>query len=455
MRVDRVEDAARDKRERLPNEVDPRTGATSQALQPHGDKAVGHAKALGSTCDDRTTVVTAALPVKCNALRITHEVDDTVFDGSSPGRGRERPESGFVTKGKALPSQPPSVPARGNTLSSRTQPHRTPQEPGMTLLRPGRAVDSPPTAPRTKNAIKPGDRSSSNNRGPQGVSKLRAPGWGRDAAIKPIPPAPSLASVTKIGVSSATATSGAAVRVAATHLPWDLLTPVTEAATVEEQSLVSYGARCAATVTPASSKASRRSKPERGASSDTTQNSSRHGRLRYPRVAAPGACRGESPAETAGTGYRIRRSCKKRATWGVGSAGSDHSTPRIGAARSVGRDAVSSLRSPSAPRGATDRVCMGGASFSSRSAEGRSERQSQGGYVAALGRRERSVARCEAARRLTLIARATEKARPSTPIAERAPWGKGRETRVEAERKTLLQRRLKYAERLQRNAKVR
>lgn len=49
---------------------------------------------------------------------------------------------------------------------------------------------------------------------------------------------------------------------------------------------------------------------------------------------------------------------------------------------------------------------------------------------------------------------AADRARPSTPISERARWGKGRESQVEVERRKLLQRRAEYAEELQRKAKV-
>lgn len=76
------------------------------------------------------------------------------------------------------------------------------------------------------------------------------------------------------------------------------------------------------------------------------------------------------------------------------------------------------------------------------------------GYVAAMRRRARSAARYQAARRMAVVARATGKARASTPIEERARWGKGRETLVESERRKLLRRRAEYAEELKRMAKV-
>lgn len=80
--------------------------------------------------------------------------------------------------------------------------------------------------------------------------------------------------------------------------------------------------------------------------------------------------------------------------------------------------------------------------------------QAGGGYMAAMGRRARSMARCEAARRLVAVELAANKARPATPISERARWGKGRESQVEVERRKLLQRRSEYADQQQRKAKV-
>lgn len=82
------------------------------------------------------------------------------------------------------------------------------------------------------------------------------------------------------------------------------------------------------------------------------------------------------------------------------------------------------------------------------------EGKNKGGYVAAMSRRTRSIARHEAARRIAMAARAEAKARPSTPIGERSRWGKGRRSREESERRELLRRKAAYAEELQQKAKV-
>lgn len=102
-----------------------------------------------------------------------------------------------------------------------------------------------------------------------------------------------------------------------------------------------------------------------------------------------------------------------------------------------------------------------GSSYSSRSTEKRYGREASGyrscetsSYLEAMGRRERCSARFEAQRRRAAMARAARKTRASATIGDRAPWGKGRETPAEAERRKLLQRRADYACGLREKAQV-
>lgn len=102
-----------------------------------------------------------------------------------------------------------------------------------------------------------------------------------------------------------------------------------------------------------------------------------------------------------------------------------------------------------------------GSSYSSRSTERRYGGDVGGyrscessSYLEAMGRRERRSARFEAERRRAAMARVARKLRPSLTIGDRAPWGKGRVTPAEAERRKLLQRKADYACELRKKAQV-
>lgn len=368
------------------------------------------------------------------------------------------------------------------------------------LVLPSSTCESPPTAPskRTTAEKTPGGKNSNGKlRGAPGASRLKAPGWGHDAAVTPIPPAamitagaakacPSFAAATSSAATAANTTAAPRLHApapSAAALPWDLLTPVTEAATADELSVFSRGTRDTTRLTPASSATSAASRPDRG---KLPSGPGRGGfRLRgsphylpaeprrHPATgpAGGGQHRIESPPVDAGGpgGNRNLGGREKRAVWG--GDGGDGS----GARSAPGKISASSRGKPSTPggplssasayrcsplSGAGDHVGARGSSFSSASGDmaaaaaggGGGGRQAGGGYVAAMGRRARAMARYEAARRRAALA--TERARPSTPISERARWGKGKESRSERERRELLQRRAEYAEELKRKAKV-
>lgn len=339
------------------------------------------------------------------------------------------------------------------------------------LLLPGKALESPPTAPRTTTKAEAGGQSDKRNRDAPCVSRLRAPGWGLEAKITAIPPASAAA-------GGANADAGprhgddAAPAAEAALLPWDLLTPATEAATVDEHSAVSRSTRGTARMTPASSddvSGSRtdRGEPPRIARGRLHHQSPQSGQSKPRRHAAAGSATGgldfDPTLESGDAGTWHGR--EKRAVWGSGVVGSGaHSAPGKSTARPKGINlnlpSGGALSSQSGYRSsplsvAGDHVGVRGSTFSSASEEMRPGRQAGGGYVAAMGRRARSRARCEAARRLAAAALAAKRARPSTPISERARWGKGRESQVEVDRRKLLQRRAEYAEELKRKAKVR
>lgn len=302
------------------------------------------------------------------------------------------------------------------------------------------------------------------------ISLLRAPGWGRDTAITSIPPALWAAGKREGAASSAVASPRVGAATTAV-IPRDLLTPVTEAATVDERSVVSCGTRGTTRMTPASSAASA-SRPEQRLAPSVTRGSARRRSPCAARVAhhhkpadVPGASRHASPGGSGdGGGRSIRR--RERATWGNGSVsgvanggalsapGGGSSAVRSNRRRYAASESPSSsaYRSPLSAVG-DDRVGARVSSFSSGSG-GRRVGEARVGYAAAMGRRARSMARCEAARRLAAAARASKMGRPSTPISERARWGKGRETRVEVERRVLLQRKAEYAKELNKKSKV-
>ncbi len=369
------------------------------------------------------------------------------------------------------------------------------------LLLPGSACESPPTAPSKSATAKEtygGKKSDGKFREAPGASRLRAPGWGRDATVTPIPPAAtatggaakacsSFAAVASASTTASAAAATAAPRLhaptpSATALPWDLLTPVTEAATADELSVLSRGTRDTTGLTPASSATSAASRPGRGEMLPSGRGRGGLVRRGSPRYLPVDARRHPATGRTGGGQNRIESTHanaggpggdrnlggrEKRAVRGGGSG-----AVGSGARSAPGTISASSRGQPSPPggplssasayrcsplSGAGDRVGARDSSFSSASgdmaaAAAGGGRQAGGGYVAAMGRRARAVARCEAARRRAALA--MERARPSTPISERARWGKGKESRSERERRELLQRRAEYAEELKRKAKV-
>ncbi|CAB1097105.1 unnamed protein product [Ectocarpus sp. CCAP 1310/34] len=398
--------------------------------------------------NDQNVSTMAALTVETHSGRYTATSGD-----ASPPR-RDRP----LIK---------AVPEEATEPKTRRPPNQATER--VPILRPARAVQSPPAVPSRKSTTKPTGDVKCKLREPPHASRLRAPGWGREAVITAILPAKVTPGMAKDGSSPATTAShnGAAPTDPAV-LPWDLLTPLTEAATVDERSVVSHGTHGTTKMTPASSVTSGCRPPQEEAS-DAIQgrvNRRRPHRLQadanpYVAAAAPVVCALESPAETSGFGDgRNQNGSEKRAVWGSGIVASGaHSAPGTTSARSRRRDAPAggALTSSSAYRASplsstADHVGTGGSVFSSASGETNPGRQCGGGYVAAMGRRARSMARCEAARRLA-AAMAADRGRPSTPISERARWGKGKESQVEVERRKLLQRRAEYAEELQKKAK--
>ncbi|CAN0394660.1 unnamed protein product, partial [Ectocarpus sp. 8 AP-2014] len=377
--------------------------------------------------NDQNVSTMAALTVETHSGRFTA----TSGDASPPRR------DGPLVK---------AVPEETTEPITRRPPNHATER--VAILRPERAVQSPPTVPPRKSATKPTGDGKCKSREPPHTSRLRAPGWGREAVITAILPAKVTPGMAKDGSSPATTAShnGAASTDPAV-LPWDLLTPVTEAATVDERSVVSHGTHGTTRMTPASSVTSG-CRPPQGEASDAKQgrvSRRRPHRLqadanRYAAAAAPVVCALESPAETSGIGDgRNQNGSEKRAVWGSGTVASGaHSAPGTTSARSRRRDAPAggTLTSSSAYRASplsstADRVGTGGSVFSSASGETNPGRQFCGGYVAAMGRRARSMARCEAAGRLA-AAMAADRGRPSTPISERARWGKGKESQEEA-----------------------
>ncbi|CAM9267325.1 unnamed protein product [Ectocarpus sp. 12 AP-2014] len=411
---------------------------------PENNKILNRDHAL----NDQNVSTMAALTVETHSGRFIATSGD-----ASPPR-RDRPLVKAVTEEATEPM-------------TRRPPNQATER--FAILRPERAVQSPPTVPSRKSTTKPTGDGKCKLREPPHASRLRAPGWGREAVITAILPAKVTPGMAKDGSSPATTAShNSAAPTDPAVLPWDLLTPVTEAATVDERSVVSHGTHGTTRMTPASSVASG-CRPPQGEASDAIQGRAsrrRPHRLqadanRYATAAAPVVCALESPAETSGFGDgRNQDGSEKRAVWGSGSVASGaHSAPGTTSARSRRRDAPAggALTSSSAYRASplsstADHVGTGGSVFSSAGGETNPGRQFGGGYVAAMGRRARSMARCEAARRLA-AAMAADRGRPSTPISERARWGKGKESQVEVERRKLLQRRAEYAEELQKKAK--
>lgn len=412
----------------------------------------------------------AALSVETNAPPVAGEANTTC---SRPG---DRLPSGSCTENdKSMPSRQSVAEGSGVLLPGSVGVRRTSEASGMELMRPERTSESPPISLAKDRTSKPGDRGNGKPREAPGVSRLRAPGWGRSAAITAIPPAICAADARVVDVSLAAAAAAPGVTAAngptTTSFPGDLLTPITEATTVDERSALSCGTGGTTKMTPASSTASGPKRENATAVGGTRGNRIfRRRNAHYAQVhhrcilPAPGVGRLERPAGGSGCrGDRNQHARQKRAEWGSGSvasaaSGGAHSAPGGGTVTSIDRDSApvmyssSACGSPLAPGG--DRVGARGSSLSIGSGGRRSGGEAGGGYVAAMGRRARSVARCEAARRLAAVAKVSERARPSTPIEERARWGKGRESRVEVERRLLLQRRSEYAAELKRRAKV-
>ncbi|CAM9156578.1 unnamed protein product [Ectocarpus sp. 13 AM-2016] len=376
--------------------------------------------------NDQNVSTMAALTLETHSGRFT-----AISGDASPPR-RDRP----LVK---------AVPEEATEPMTRRPPNQATER--VAILRPERAVQSPPTLPSRKSMTKPTGDGKCKLRESLHASRLRAPGWGREAVITAILPAKVTPGMAKDGSSHATTAShNSTAPTDPAVLAWDLLTPVTEAATVDERSVVSHGTHGTTRMTPASSLASG-CRPPQGEASDVIQGRSSRRRphrlqadaKRYATAAAPVVCALESPAETSGFGDgRNQNGSEKRAVWGSRSVASGaHSAPGTTSARSRRRDspAGGALTSSSAYRASplsstADHVGTGGSVFSSAGGETNLGRQFGGGYVAAMGRRARSMVRCEAARRLA-AAIAADRGRPSTPISERARWGKGKESQVE------------------------
>eukprot|EP00903_Cladosiphon_okamuranus_P021889 g20123.t1 len=391
----------------------------------------------------------------------------------------ENPKRAVVTTAApALEVPPPTAPQDGPpdkaapvwaiTAVRRSRTNQASQGTPTKLWMPEIAPESPPTALPKAAKAKPREKSDHKNLDAPNFSRLRAPGWGRETKITAIPPASTAAG----GANTGPPHDAPAAATNAALLPLDLLTPVTEAATADEHSAVSRSTRGTARMTPASSESSGPG-PGQGEGIGGMRSRFHHKRPQCaqatPRrhaAAGPGAAGGrlESAVEPSGPGVGHGR--EKRATWGSAVVGSGaHSAPGKSTARPKrahspsGGGALSSQTGSyrSSPlSGAGDRIGARGSTFSSASEEVRPRGQAAaggGGYVAAMGRRARSRARCEEARRVALAALAAKRTRPSTPISERARWGKGRENQAEVARRKLLQRRAQYAEELQRKAK--
>lgn len=307
----------------------------------------------------------------------------------------------------------------------------------MELLPPVHVLASPPAA-TLKDSRTTDKQGGHKPRGPPGSSKLRAPGWGRGVAMTSISPAVA-------GVVSPVPGAGVvpyANEADVALVPGCLLTPVTEAATVDERSAISYSTPGTSRMTPASSSAASGSRPKHGSGAARYRSPGRSPDRKVSHCGRrPWVTKRPGPDESTATDIGVING-RERAVWGGdGNRSGAHSAP--GGDKSGSSLAYRSLLSG------------GGLGTRTSTFSSDSDRGAGGGYVAVMGRRARSVARCEAARRLAAIARESGKARPSTPIEERARWGKGRETRTVVERRKLLRRRTEYAEELMRKAKVR
>ena len=448
-----------------PVEASPDADSSTQVLRSQGTKYLENTKAVGEVDVECVPDTAAAVPT------FKRKAPPAIgnFGEATPEQGGCLPDSDCAAKDTAVISQPLELRANGDralTQSERRLDH-TRKGSVSELPQPERAFDSPPAATyrdHNDNFRKRGNRETRDNgklRGQPGVSRLRAPGWGRDAAINSIPPAPSSMGAFKPNVSSAAASSGDKAPVSAMFLPRDLLTPVTEVPTMDEQSVISCSTRRTARNTPDSSVTLGHM------TNHAAPGAGMRGRFCSPNPSGghrqrrgSGANRLESPAQPSDGRRRYQQGVGKRGGWGISSVGSAHSAPGDGTKGAPGFELASDVQTLSSNRsplcGAADDGNNDGrlTSLSSGRPRRGSGGQAGGGYIAAMSRRARSIARCEAARRLASVARATDKARPSTPISERARWGKGRETQVEVDRRKLLQRRSKYAVELQRKAKV-
>ncbi|CAM9105168.1 unnamed protein product [Scytosiphon promiscuus] len=414
-----------------------------------GEKEGRNVRSLNITIDNPTVVVAVASTTRINSR--------TLAGVASLSPPREE------TPDKTVPAETTAVPdVGGRTLHALTGT-------AAKISGPERHVGgSPKTLPKTTPSKTSGASKTAKKQAP-GVSRLRAPGWGREASISSIPPATNVVGVAKLGtVPAKPARDVGATPSATAPLPWDLLTPVTEAPTADERSVASHGTRGTTRITPASSVASGCRKDEGGASGALRERvSHRSPHCLQPGVLhratpAPGICK--KKAHSRGKEFADGRSriCRENRAMlgtspidsGARSAQCQRSVPWTGPTSPRGGplSSVSAYRaSPSC--GTSEGVRTRCSTFSSASEERTPGRQAGGGYIAAMGRRARSVARREAARRSAVAAMVAHKTRPSTPISERARWGKGKESQVEIERKKLLRRRAEYAEELQRKAK--
>lgn len=302
----------------------------------------------------------------------------------------------------------------------------------MSCLPPERASVQSPCREHSKERRHAGSHDNGKSRRQPDGSRLRAPGWGREAVITSIPPAPRAAVTQNVTIAADSTLTASATA----FLPSNLLTPVTEAPTVDERS---------------SSGGTRGTRGRSAASSEASALQERSGKVRGGTPGSSPLCRARRrcPSAASAGNSSTNRQETQRATWDNDGA---RSGSRRGASGSSGHRLASEACSSaySSPCSATGNLV----SKESR-ASGRSSAEADAGYVAAMGRRARSVARHEAARRMAAAARARENVRPSTPITERARWGKGRETHAESKRRDLLQRRSEYAKELKRKAKVR
>ena len=450
--------------------VDASPGITSscKALRSQETEDLGNTKAFGETNEECGADAAAAPNFKSRPPPDVDGVGEVGKVGEATPKQRGcLPHDGCVAKDTGVISQPSEPRAdRDRAAIPRERRFDRTRKGSATELLPSECTfDSPPTAAHGDDNDNPRNRRNRETRGngklrgQPCVSRLRAPGWGRDAAINPIPPASSSAAAVKVNVSLPATPSVARVPASAMFLPKDLLTPVTEVATVDEQSVASCSTRRTARNTPASSVASGHQ------ANHAAPGAGMRGRFHSPspcgdhrQRGGSGANRLELPARPSDEDRRYQQGVKKGGGWGTGSVGSAQSAPGEGTKRAPGYELASGVRSLSShrpPLCATDDGVDGRlTSLSSGRTRRGSGGQAGGGYIAAMSRRARSMASCEAARRLAAVARATDKARPSTPISERARWGKGRETQAEVERRKLLQRRSEYADQLQRKAKV-